>query len=97
MTTNAATPDLQTMPQHLTPERPMPQPQTTEDGPFISYAQPLEGRYQATKIGTLALSLNGKPWIAIPIYANNPLPAPAGCPTCAKATSLMPDLSQRAN
>ena len=85
------------MPQHLTPERPMPRPRTTEDGPLVSYAQPLHGRYQATKIGALTLSLNGKPWIKIPIYVNNPLPAPAGCPTCAHALSLMPDLSMRIN
>ena len=26
-----------------------------------------------------------------------PRPAPAGCPTCAKVTSLMPDLSGRRN
>ncbi len=94
-TRDVITPDLQTMPQPLTPER--PRPQTTEDGPLVSYAQPLEGRYQATKIGDLPLTLNGKPWFGIPIYANNPLPPPAGCPTCAMATSLMPDLSQRAN
>ncbi len=83
------------MPQHLTPERPMPQ--TTEDGALLSYGEPLHGRYQTKKIGALTFSVNGQPWFEIPIYANNPLPPPAGCPTCAMATSLRPDLSQRAN
>ncbi len=85
------------MPQHLTPERPMPQPQTTDRRPLLSYGKPLHGRYQTTKIGALTFCLDGQPWTKTPIYANNPLPMPAGCPTCAKTTSLMPDLSQRAN
>ncbi len=75
----------------------MPQPKTTEDGALVSYGEPLHGRYQTTKIGALTFSVNETPWFEIPIYINNPLPAPAGCPTCAKTTSLMPDLSDRKN
>ena len=84
------------MPHHLTPERPMPQHHTHEFPP-LSWGEPLEGRYQATKVGVLTFSHNGKPRGEIPMYINNPLPPPAGCPTCAKTTSLMPDLSMRKN
>ncbi len=72
-------------------------PQPTDRGALVSYGEPLHGRYQTTKIGALTFTLNGKPCMVIPIYANNPLPPPAGCPTCAKTTSLMPDLSDRKN
>ena len=62
---------------------------------FISFNSPAEGRYHSSYIGMteFTIAATGQPFIKLKTWINTPRPAPAGCPTCAKVTSLIPELS----
>lgn len=76
-----------------------PNPTHEVPGTLITYNSPAEGHYHSTYIGMtqFTIAATGQPLIKLKTWVNTPRPAPAGCPTCAHALSLMPDLSERIN
>ena len=64
--------------------------------PFVTYHTPATGRYHSEYIGEVDLIIHSNPDFVLcklKVYINTPLPPPAGCATCAKVTSLIPELS----
>ena len=71
-----------------------------DDGPVISYGSSLGPGWHSHRVGTATMRPIGAGMtggISFPVYANTPIPPPAGCARCAHTLSLIPDLSEREN
>ena len=70
--------------------------QIGEGEAFLSHGAPLEDhRYISTYLGKIGFKMFGSDTVFfwMKVYVNTPIPPPAGCPTCAKVTSMIPEIS----
>ena len=72
--------------------------QIGEGEAFLSHGAPLmDSRYISSHLGEIAFRILDSPSDSIAfrmqVYINTPIPPPAGCSTCAKVTSMIPEIS----
>ncbi len=78
---------------HLSPEQWL---QIAEGEAFLSHGVPLKDhRYISTYLGKIGFKMFGSDTVffRMKVYVNTPIPPPAGCSTCAKVTSMIPEIS----